>query len=477
MRLTVLALGSIAVSFISCATPGVGSSGAREGATAYYLQENGASTREFSAQRVEPSSSSKHERQGVTQTRQAVLGALHEVTRSTTSLTRSLHLLKPSEHNLEGRVTNAFTHHVAYGAGQLPWLNGALSGATRLAQASSEVDDLDMERSMLRMTGPRLQAAMFGSTLLAIWVDFLNLADLVLRQSRYYSAERLVVDMHRVQQLIEPSMQALGSLEPGQIETAVASMPALMGKLTREFNSLREAVRLAAQRGGQVMMAAQLIETLTLVSAMKLSLPRLSPTAPATLGGDLLMGSHGVMMGSRLVVSAEWVEQMRRLVQAGVLSVPAVSAAVRIQAGQALMSQAHQELPQGVREALGDGPEVRAMHETGKAGAGMAEPPQHHVLPKEHREWFEKRGFVGEMSIDQFCVELELAHHQAIHGGGNWRLGRTWPREWNQMIMSVLRDAETAAGRILTRNQTLKIVARYMRNYDIPMSFTPWRGR
>jgi hypothetical protein len=97
------------------------------------------------------------------------------------------------------------------------------------------------------------------------------------------------------------------------------------------------------------------------------------------------MGCNGVMMGSRIVVSTEWVERMRRLVQAGVISIPVVSAAVRINAGQVMMAQAHQDLPQGVCGALGDGPEVRGMHETGTAGAGMSKPPKHHVLPNEHR--------------------------------------------------------------------------------------------
>ena len=183
------------------------------------------------------------------------------------------------------------------------------------------------------------------------------------------------------------------------------------------------------------------------------------------------------MMGSQLVVSAEWVEMMRRLLQAGVLSVPAVSAAVRIHAGQVWMAQANQGLPQGVRDALGDGPEVRAMRQTGKAGAGMAERPQHHVMPDEFREWFEQHGFTGDMDIDQFCVELEEAHHQAIHGGGNWRLGRMWPEEWNQMIMRVLREAETLAGRMLRRNEVLRLVAENMKRYNLPMNFTLWRGR
>jgi hypothetical protein len=97
-------------------------------------------------------------------------------------------------------------------------------------------------------------------------------------------------------------------------------------------------------------------------------------------------------------------------------------------------------------------------------------------MPKEFREWFEKRGFTGELDIDQFCVRLERAHHEAIHGGGNWKLGRTWPGEWNRMIMEALQKAEAKAGRILTRNEILKIVAGRMKVYKIPMNFTRWGG-
>jgi len=267
---------------------------------------------------------------------------------------------------------------------------------------------------------------------------------------------------------------ALASGEPEQEEAAATAMPDLMGQLTREFAAIRDGARTAMERSNQLMAAAQAVEMLTLVSTLRLSLPRLPSAAPATLGVSLVMGSNGVMMGSQLVVTAEWVEMMRRLVQAGVLSVSSVSAAVRIHAGQVLMAQAHQGLPQGVRDALGEGPEVSAMHETGKAGADMAEPPRHHVLPDEFRAWFEQRGFRGAMDIDQFCVQLEPAKHQAIHGGGNWRLGRTWPGEWNQMIMNALQKAESRAGRTLTPSEILKVVAGYMKEYKIPLNFTPW---
>ncbi len=107
---------------------------------------------------------------------------------------------------------------------------------------------------------------------------------------------------------------------------------------------------MASERAGQIMAAAQSMEMLTLLSMMKMSLPRLPPTAPATLGVGLVMGSNGVMMGSQVVVTAEWVEMMRRLVQAGVLSASAVSAAVRIHAGQVLRRR-HGEAAKAPRHA------------------------------------------------------------------------------------------------------------------------------
>uniref|UniRef100_UPI003D326776 DUF2380 domain-containing protein n=1 Tax=Corallococcus coralloides TaxID=184914 RepID=UPI003D326776 len=342
---------------------------------------------------------------------------------------------------------------------------------------ATEVGDTDMELGLLRMTGPKLQAAQFGTLLLATWVDFLHLADAALRNCPMCSAEKLFVDLHRVQGLMEPTLTDLASLDSERVEAATTAMPELMGKLTREFDTLHRETRETMKLGGQVIAAMQAVEMVTMISTMKMALPRVPPSAPAALGVGLAMSSGRVMVGSRLVVSAEWVEMMRRLVQAGVISVPAVGAAVLIQGGQVTMAQAHQDLPKGVREALGDSPEVRGMQVTGRAGAGMSGAPKHHVLPREHREWFEQRGFKGDMDIDQFCVRLEKAHHEALHGGGNWKLGRTWPGEWNRMIMEALLKAEKKAGRMLTRNEVLDIVADRMKDYRIPMNFTTGRRR
>ncbi|WNG22058.1 DUF2380 domain-containing protein [Cystobacter fuscus] len=421
-----------------------------------------------------PDSAGREVRQRALAAQLAFRGALREVSGATRRISGEFSRLKARGRGI-GDGNGAFVRYVDFGVGQLRWMDAQLADATRLANSASEVEDPDMQLALLRLAGPRLEAAMLGSLLLAAWVDFLHLADAVLTQ-HFYSVEMMFVDMWRWQEMLEPAMTALSSREHGQVEAAARDVPPLVGHLTEEFAATVERMRVAAENFQKALVLKDAIETATMLSTMRFALPSVPPSAPALAGIGLAVGGDGVMMGTRMVVSAEWVEMMRHLVRAGVLSLPVVSAAVRIQAGQVMLARAHGELPRGVRDALGDGPEVGAMHETGKTGAGMAEPPRHHVMPKEFRAWFERRGFTGEMDIDEFCVKLEQAHHEAIHGGGHWKLGRQWPGEWNRMIMESLYEAEAEAGRMLTRNEILKNVARRMRDYKVPMNFTRWRG-
>jgi hypothetical protein len=164
---------------------------------------------------------------------------------------------------------------------------------------AEEVGDADMELGVLRMTGPRLQSAMFGSMLLAAWLDFLTLADVVLRECPAYGVETLLMDMHRVQQRMAPAMEALASGDAEKVEDAATPMSELMGQLTREFGAIRDGARKSMESHEKIMTAMQFVEMLTLASALKVSLPRLPPAAPATVGLSLVMTSGGVMAGSR----------------------------------------------------------------------------------------------------------------------------------------------------------------------------------
>ena len=131
-----------------------------------------------------------------------------------------------------------------------------------------------------------------------------------------------------------------------------------------------------------------------------------------------------------------------------------------------------EDLPQQLPEGYQDLPEKLAETEArGKAGAGIKAKPKHHVFPQEWRTWFEERGFTREFSIDNFTVELDEAKHQAVHGGGNYRLGRTTGFEWNWRVMDELLLAEDRIGRQLTRPEIFRIVERRMRNFRIPRRY------
>jgi hypothetical protein len=46
-----------------------------------------------------------------------------------------------------------------------------------------------------------------------------------------------------------------------------------------------------------------------------------------------------------------------------------------------------------------------------------------------------------------------------------------------RLTTGALRDAEASSGRTLTRNEILRLVAKYMKEYRIPMNFTTWGGK
>ena len=120
---------------------------------------------------------------------------------------------------------------------------------------------------------------------------------------------------------------------------------------------------------------------------------------------------------------------------------------------------------------LGEGPTADAISIVGKRGAGMAALPRHHVFPKEMRGLFEKLGFTGAKDIDNFTVALEEAHHQAIHGGGNWKLGRDWAGEWNNQVRIRLDDLIEEHGGEVSEEAVLDMIIKMMKEYDIPLDF------
>ncbi|MET0405134.1 MAG: DUF2380 domain-containing protein, partial [Cystobacter sp.] len=60
----------------------------------------------------------------------------------------------------------AFARYADYGVAQTRWVEAQLAAAARLADMASEVDHPDMQLALLRVAGPRMEAALLSSLLL-----------------------------------------------------------------------------------------------------------------------------------------------------------------------------------------------------------------------------------------------------------------------------------------------------------------------
>lgn len=194
-----------------------------------------------------------------------------------------------------------------------------------------------------------------------------------------------------------------------------------------------------------------IIATFEVVAARAGAVPRLTAQLGTTGTGALAVVGGGGRAATGLAISIDVASPAAAAVYSGTYAMSASSA---------------------IESLYGEGPESRAIQETDRRRGGLASRPRHHIFPQEQRNFFRDRGFEN---IDDFCVELEEGHHQALHGGGNWRLGRTWPGEWNQRIMAELRRTEGFLHRPLTRSEIITIGRELMVEYGIDEAFVPYR--
>jgi len=104
------------------------------------------------------------------------------------------------------------------------------------------------------------------------------------------------------------------------------------------------------------------------------------------------------------------------------------------------------------RNQMGTGPETGSMHVGNAAQAGMARPPQHHVLPQEQRAWFAARG----VNVDEYCVNLDQAHHEAIH-----------KMDWNGQLMKAMKVREDGKGKKLVAGEIVDVARIVMGQFNI----------
>jgi hypothetical protein len=328
--------------------------------------------------------------------------------------------------------------------------------------------------ALLGMAAARAHAAQVGLAILRPWCAFLQLHDQVAMLPLLQLEYRYRV-LDREQRGVEAVFARIVRFDPEEIATASADAPGQVAALAAAFDEVIAEVKHAEEVQRRAMQLQMAAEVLAFAGSLRSMFALRGPPSAMTLPmpGIAGVGGGAAAMG-QVVVSAEWVAAIKHLVEIGAITAVGAAEALRVRGFSSAMAQAS-DLPQSVKDLLGEGPTTDAMKVTNTTGAGAARAPRHHVFPQEERAFFEKRGFTGDLDIDNFTVELEAAHHQAQHGGGNWRLGQTWPGEWNRLIMERLRAWETQRGRHLTIPEILKRTEMTMIERGIPVRFVPFR--
>lgn len=403
--------------------------------------------------------------------RDAVRTLVRDATAGAQELAGILQQLAASRNGLRNHpVTERFLEHAV---DRLIWVIDAASAGLSYQELAASAGG-EAGTALLGMAATRAQAALVGLAILRPWCAFLQLHDRVAMLPLLQLEHRYRV-LDRAQRGVEAVLGQLARFDPDDIVTASAELPGRVAALAAAFDeTLAESERAEAiqRRVMQIQLAAELV---TFAAGLRGMFAMRGPPSAMALPMPAIAGAGGgaATMG-QVVVSAEWIAAIRHLVEIGAISAAGAAEALRVRGFSSAMAQGA-DLPPSVKELLGEGPTTDAMKVTNATGAGAARPPRHHVLPQEERAFFEQRGFTGDLDIDNFTVELETAHHQAQHGGGNWVEGRKWAGEWNRFVMDTLVRREWQLGRPMTVAEILHRVGLLMKRRGIPVRFVPYR--
>ena len=215
------------------------------------------------------------------------------------------------------------------------------------------------------------------------------------------------------QGVIDAVLAPIASFDPGGVEAVSADLPGRVAAVVTRFEtSVVEAER-AIQTQAVAFQVQSAMELVTFAAGLRSLFATRGPPSGMSFPMPVVAGRGGAAVMGQIVVSAEWVAAIRHLVEIGAITAVGAAEALRARGFTVAMAEAS-DLPKSVKDLLGEGPTTDGMKVRSAAGAGASRASRHHVLPQEERKFFEQRGFTGGLDIDNFCVELEAAEHQAL---------------------------------------------------------------
>ncbi len=362
---------------------------------------------------------------------------------------------------------------IEHGVDRLAWVVSAIAASVRYLDVAGGADQGGV--GLLAMAATRAHAAHVGLAILRPWCALLQLHDQV-AILRVLNIEYRHAVLTNAQSGVDGVFAQIARFDPDDVAAASGDVPGHVSALGTAFDETVTHAEKAQKHQLQAMQIQSAMELATLAVSLRGMFAMRGPPSGMSLPMPAIAGASGgaATMG-RIVVSAEWIAAIKHLIEIGAITAAAAAEMLRVRGFTHAMAAAS-DLPQSVKDLLGEGPTTDGMKVTNAAGAGAARPPRHHVLPQEERKFFEERGFTGDLDIDNFCVKLGTGEHQALHGGGDWRLGRTWVEEWNRLVMERLRRRERPLGRLLTVAEIMEEAQEVMRLRRIPTRFVPYRG-
>lgn len=286
-------------------------------------------------------------------TRMALVGAAAELLDKVNSVEQALSALWSSSINNEGAIDLFKKRFGDPAQKQLAWIKDAANSARALAIGAPKQDP-DAAFAAFADAGTRLIAATFGLQLLGIWLAFLQLADIVLRQMLFFPVERTLVKLDEQAKRVSGPFSELASLDSGRVEAAAVALPGVLDQLVKDHSTLVGEVELAMKNGEKFMTVVAIVELATAIASMRLPaggrFTGPPPVSVAMIPGGI---SGGAMVAGRLVVSVQWAEMIRRLVAAGIIVAPVAAAGARAGVMMMAVNSAAGGVPSGTQVVQG----------------------------------------------------------------------------------------------------------------------------
>jgi hypothetical protein len=218
-----------------------------------------------------------------------------------------------------GDISGPFT---GWGVDRLGWVATAVASAAGLA-AQAEAGG-QQGAGLLQQAATRYAAALFGAQCMMVWLSYVKTAAAGVSHAVPISFEHLAWRILGVRDKLDPSMKDLASLDAAKVAAVADRFPALAASFKADFDHFVTEFDTASKNYAQFMKVFAVYQlVLGLIGGIAMGAGGAASgeaSVALALPGIGGISAGGVATGIRIVISAEWLEMIRRLGMIGAIS-------------------------------------------------------------------------------------------------------------------------------------------------------------